>query len=111
MDPETGYTFCKFRENCARDTPLYAPAGRLYSEFWSNLSKNFSFGVPIPTLIVARMGVKSGTEEWTFGSLLRAKFHSHRCNVLPLWGEKPQNRPLSNLYTGALRCAQCCPCR
>jgi len=23
-------------------------------------------------------------------------------------GEKPQNRPLSNLYTGALRCAQCC---
>ena len=23
----------------------YAAAGRLYSEFWSNLSKNFSFGV------------------------------------------------------------------
>jgi len=23
----------------------------------------------------------------------------------PLWGEKPKNRPLSNLNTGALRCA------
>ena len=39
--------------------------------------------------------------------LLRAKFHTHRCNVLLLWDEKPQNRPLSNLNTGALRCAQC----
>jgi len=26
----------------------YAPAGHLYSEFWQNLSKNFSFGGPIP---------------------------------------------------------------
>ena len=26
-----------------------------------------------------------------------SKFHPHRCNVLPLRGEKPQNRPLSNL--------------
>jgi len=26
----------------------YAPAGRLYSTFWSNLSKNFSFGSPMP---------------------------------------------------------------
>jgi len=26
----------------------YATAGRLYSTFWSNLSKNFSFGGPIP---------------------------------------------------------------
>jgi len=26
----------------------YAPAGHLYSTFWSNLSKNFSFGAPIP---------------------------------------------------------------
>ena len=31
------------------------------------------------------------------GPLLRAKFHPHRCNVSPLWGEKPQNRPLSKL--------------
>jgi len=43
---------------------------------------------------------KFGSEEGTFGSLLRAKFHPHRCNVSPLWGEKPQNRPLSKLNTG-----------
>ena len=30
-------------------------------------------------------------------SLLRAKFHPHRCNVSSLWGENPQNRPLSQL--------------
>jgi len=36
------------------------------------------------------------------GPLLRAKFHPHRCNVSPLRGEKPQNRPLSKLNTGRL---------
>ena len=46
------------------------------------------------------MGVKFGTEEGTLGPLLRAKFHPHRCNVSPLRGEKPQNRPLSKLNTG-----------
>jgi len=43
------------------------------------------------------MGMKFGTEE---GPLLRAKFHPHRCNMSPLRGEKPQNRPLSKLNTG-----------
>jgi len=33
----------------------YAPAKRLYSTFWSNISKNFSFGVHI--LIVAPLSV------------------------------------------------------
>jgi len=61
------------------------------------------------TIIVAAMGVKFGMEEVTFGPLIRAKFHPHRCNVSPLRGEKPQNWPLSKLNTGALRCAQCCP--
>ena len=37
---------------------------------------------------------------WTFGPLLHGKFHPHRCNVSPLRGEKPQNRPLSKLNTG-----------
>jgi len=46
------------------------------------------------------MGVKFGMEEGTFGPLLHAKFHSHRCNVSPLRGKKPQNRPLSKLNTG-----------
>jgi len=35
------------------------------------------------------------------GPLLRAKFHPNRCNVSPLRGEKPQNRPLSKLNTAA----------
>jgi len=39
--------------------------------------------------------VKFGTEEG-------AKFHPHRCNVSPLRGEKPQNRPLSKLNAGRL---------
>ena len=39
-------------------------------------------------------------EEGTFDPLLHAKFHPHRCNVWPLRGEKPQNRPLSKLNTG-----------
>ena len=43
------------------------------------------------------MEVKFGTEEGTEGPLLRAKFHRHRCNVSPLRGEKPQNRPLIKL--------------
>jgi len=64
------------------------------------------------TLVVAPMGVKFGTEEGTLGtlgSLLRAKFYPHRCNVSPLRGEKPQNRPQSKLNTGSLRfVAQCC---
>jgi len=50
------------------------------------------------------MGVKFGMEEGTFGPLLHAKFHAHRCNVSSLRGEKPQNRPLSRpkLNTGRL---------
>ena len=40
------------------------------------------------------MGVKFGTEEGP------SKFHPHRCNVSPLRGDKPQNRPLTKLNTG-----------
>jgi len=40
--------------------------------------------------------VKFGREERTYGSfLLLAKFHLDRCNMSPLRGEKPQNRPVS----------------
>jgi len=42
------------------------------------------------------MGVKFGMEEGTFG----ATCNDHRCNVSPLRGEKPQNRPVSKLNTG-----------
>jgi len=46
-------------------------------------------------------GVKFGMEEGTFPP----------CKIslqLVQHVEKPQNRPLSNLNTGALCCAQCC---
>jgi len=53
-------------------------------------------------LVVAPVGVKFGMEEGGDRSpLLHAKFHPHRCNVSPLRGEKPQNRPLSKLNTGS----------
>jgi len=42
------------------------------------------------TLMVAPMGVKFGMEEGTFG-LSSVPVHPHRCNVSPLWGEKPQS--------------------
>jgi len=47
-----------------------------------------------------QISAASGPNEGTFGPLLRAKFHPHRCNMSPLRGEKPQNRPLSKLNTG-----------
>jgi len=82
--PETRYKFCKIREYRARDV------GHLYSTFWSNLSKIFSFGGPIP-LLLHQWG-----ETWHGGPLLRAKFHPHWCNVSPLWGEKAQMSNLNN---------------
>jgi len=50
--------------------------------------------------IFAPIKVKFGVEEWTFGSLPRAKFHVHWGNVSPLWGEKPIFGPLSKNNTG-----------
>jgi len=51
----------------------YAPVGRLYSTFWSNLSKNFSFCGPTPCHCT------DGGEIWHGGGDLRAKFHPHGC--------------------------------
>jgi len=58
--------------------------------------------------VVHPYGCTDGGEIWHFGPLHHAKFHPHQCNVLPLWGKKPQNWPLSKLNTGALQCARCC---
>ena len=74
----------------------YAHAGRWYSRFRSNLSKNFNFGGPTP-LSLHRWGWNLA---WRRGSLLHAKFHPNRCNVSLLRSEKPQNRPVSKLNTG-----------
>jgi len=88
----------------------YAPAGRLCSTFWSNLSKTFSFGGPIP------LSLHQWGEMWHGGgapcrnlwSPPPCQISPHRCKVLSLWGEKRQNQPLSNLNTGMLCCTQCC---
>jgi len=70
----------------------YAPAGRLYSTFWPNLSKNFIFGVLYP------YHWTDGGEIWHEGgkspSPPLCQISPHRCNVSPLWGKKPQSRPL-----------------
>jgi len=92
---------CKFRENRSRDMPLWG----IYIQTFSEISVKFSVsGARYPYRCT------NGGDIW-HGPLLHAKFHSNLCNVSPLWGEKPQNRPLSNLNTGAtgtLHCAQCC---
>ena len=88
MHPETRYKLCKFRTRVR-------PCGRLFG-------KNFSYWGPIP-LLLYRWG-----EIWHGGVDLHAKFDTHRCNVSPLRGKKPQNHPLSNLNTGTLHCTQLC---
>ena len=63
------YKFYKFCESRASDTPLWGV--RLYSTFWSNLSKKkFSFGVLHPCHCT------DWGEIWHLG----ATFHPHRCN-------------------------------
>ena len=67
-------------------------AQRLYSTFWSNLSKNVSFGVLYPYRLT------DVGEIWhEGGDLLHAKLHPHRYNESALRGKKPQNLTLSNL--------------
>jgi len=98
-----GYKLYKFYENRARDTPLRG----VYIPHFDQISVKISvLGVLCP--YCCTNGVKFGMEEGTFGSLLHAKFHPSRRNVSPMRGEKPQNWPLSNLNTGALRFGKCC---
>jgi len=103
MHPETGYKVCKFNEYRARGMPVWV----VYIPHFDQISVKISV-LGSYTLTVAPMGVKFGMEEVTFGPLLHAKFKPQQCNVSPLWGEKPQNRPLSKLNTVALLFAQCC---
>ena len=96
-----GYTFCKFYEHRARDTSLRA---FIYRILIKNLSKNLSFGGPVP-LSLHRWGVKFGTEEGTY---LPTKWHldpsSHfttkdmgrKLGTVPLWeGGVGSNTPTS----------------
>jgi len=63
-------------------------AGRLYSRFRSNLSKNFNFWGPTPLSL----------HRW--GSPPPCQISPPSVHVSPLRGEKPQNRPLSKRNTG-----------
>ena len=93
-------TLAHFKEKmlivAKRDTPLRG----VYIPHFDQISLKISVLGP-NTQTVAAIGVK-------LGALLHAKFHPSRCNVSPLRGEKPQNRPLSKLNSGALHFVQCC---
>ena len=77
------YKLCKFCENRARDTPLRGVYIPDFGQIWVKIS---ILGVLRPCRCT------DGGEIW--------QFHPHRCNVSPLWGEKPQHQPLSKLNTG-----------
>jgi len=106
MHPEMGYKLCKFYENRARDTPLRGVSIPRFDQI--------SVKISVLGLLYPNSCTDWG-EIWHGGGhppvpsppLLRAKFHHNRCNVSPLRGEKPQNRPLSKLNTGRLCFAQC----
>ena len=102
------YTLCEFCENRARDTSLQDVSIPHFGQIWVKISVFRTLKTEIFTPIwvkisvfrvlrpfIAPMGVKFGMED------------PHRCNVSPLRGEKPKNRPLSKLNTGGLHCAQC----
>ena len=73
---------------------MHSPLGVYIPKSSKLFCKIFSFGGPIgPTIMVAPMKVKSGTPNFTsIGATCRPSFR----------GEKPQNRPLSNLSIPAL---------
>jgi len=83
---------CKFCENRARDAPLRG----VYIPHFGQIPVRISvFGVLYPYRCTDRGEIwQGGGDLW---SPPRAKFQPHRCNVSPLWGENPQNRPLSKL--------------
>ena len=86
------YKFYKSCENRARDTPLQG----VYIPHFDQMSVKISVLVVLyPYRCTDEGGIWHGG-----GDLVRAKSHPNRCDVSPLRGEKPQNRPPSNLNTG-----------
>ena len=90
---EMRYKLCKFGENHARDTSLRGVYILHFGQIWVKIS---ILGVLHPCCCT------DGGWNLAWRPLLHAKFHPHRCNVSPLRGKKPQNRPLSKLNTGRL---------
>jgi len=86
----------KFCKNRARDLPLRG---------------NYIDKIPIFSVLGA-VNPHPWTDQggiWHEGADLHAKFHLDRCNVSPLRGEKPQNRPVSkNNDTGRAACGRSC---
>jgi len=84
-----------------------------YVPKFGKISVKFSvLGVVCPYRF-SPMGLQFGMEEWTewtFGDRSTSPWQisPHRWNVSTLRGEKAQNRPLSNLITGALHRAHFC---
>ena len=92
------YKLCKFCENRARDTPLQGVYIPHFGKIWVKFS---ILGLLHPCRCT------DGGEIWQGGGDRRwspppCQISPHRCNVSPLRGEKPQNRPLSKLNTGML---------
>jgi len=101
--PETGYKHCKLYKNRARDTPLRG----VYIPHFDQISVKIS----VLGLLYPNRCTDLG-EIWHRGGDLEVP---PPCQISPqsvqrvaLRGEKPQNRPLSKLNTGALRFVQCC---
>ena len=90
------YKLCKFCENRARDTPLRGVYIPDFCQIWVKIS---ILGV-LHHCRCADWGEIWHVGGGTFGPLLHAKFHPHRCNVSPLRGKKPQNWSLSKRNTG-----------
>jgi len=53
----------------------------------ANLTKLWILGAPVPTTFSESS--KFGMLEWTNDVLFHTKFHTHRCNLSPLQGQKP----------------------
>jgi len=94
-------TNCKFYENRARGTPLRG----VYIPHFDQISLKNQFWGSYTTLTVAPMGWNLAR---TRGPSSVPNFTPHWCNLSPLWGEKPQNQPLSKSDTGALLFSQYC---
>jgi len=93
----TGYKLCKFCDNRASDVPLRGTYISHFDQISVKISVLGSYTLPLH-----RLGWNLAWTTEPLVPLLHSKFHPHPCNVSPLWGEKPQNRPEYNLNTGAL---------
>jgi len=80
------YKVCKFCEIHTRDYTLWNFVKKILVEF-------LVFGSSNPMLALMGWNLVWRSGPTPIGSLVHAKFHSHRCNM----SDKPQNHPLSNL--------------